>query len=67
LHILGMVQKSRTKLLEVTVAGLSDQSWEWKVVAGDEILIIGFEATRLEARVAGNAALFLTLASGWNK
>jgi hypothetical protein len=63
-----MVERSRTKLLEVTIAGLSDQSWEWRVVAGDEILIIGFEATRLEARVAGNAALFLTLdSSGWNR
>jgi hypothetical protein len=62
-----MAEKPRAKLLEVTVAGLSDQSWEWRVVAGEEILIIGHEATRLEARVAGNAALFLTLASSWNK
>ena len=52
-----MAEKPRAKLLEVTVAGLSDQSWEWRVVAGEEILIIG----------QGNAALFLTLASSWNK
>jgi hypothetical protein len=66
LHISGMTQKSRNKLLEVIVTKSSEQSWEWKVMAGEEIMVIGFESTRLEARVAGNDALFLTLAFDWN-
>jgi hypothetical protein len=61
-----MTQKSRTKLLEVIVTKSSEQYWEWKVTAGEEIMVIGFESTRLGARVAGNDALFLALTSGWN-
>jgi hypothetical protein len=66
LHISGMTQKSRTKLLEVIVTKSSEQSWEWKVVAGEEIVVVGFESTRLGASIAGNDALFLALTSGWN-
>jgi hypothetical protein len=61
-----MTQDSRTVLLEVIVTNQSGQSWEWKVVAGEEILVVGFEASQLAARVAGNDALFLTLSLGWN-
>jgi hypothetical protein len=50
----------------VIVTNQSGQSWEWKVVAGEEILVVGFEASQLAARVAGNDALFLTLSLGWN-
>ena len=61
-----MSQESRTKLLEVTVSNPSEHSWEWKVVAGEEIMIVGYESSRLAARVAGNDALFHILAAGWN-
>jgi hypothetical protein len=66
LHISEMTQNSRTNLLEVVVTKSSEQSWEWKVMAGEEILVVGFEPTRLGASVAGNDALFLALTSGWN-
>lgn len=55
------MKKSRTRLLEVIITNPSEQCWEWKVVAGAEILVVGFEATQSAARVAGNDALFLTL------
>ena len=61
-----MTQESRTKLLEVAVSNPSEHSWEWKVVAGEEIIVLGCESTRLAARAAGNDALFHILASGWN-
>jgi hypothetical protein len=62
-----MTQESRTsKLLEVAVSNQSENSWEWKVVAGEEIMVIGYEPTRLAASVAGNDALFQILALGWN-
>jgi hypothetical protein len=59
-----MTQKSRTMLLEVIVTNPEEQCWEWKVVAGEDILVVGFETTQLAARVAGNDALFLTLSLG---
>jgi primosomal replication protein N len=59
-----MTQNSHTMLLEVIVTNQGGQSWEWKVVAGEEILVVGFEATQLAARAAGNDALFLTLSLG---
>jgi hypothetical protein len=51
-------------LLEVTVAG-RDDTWEWQARAGDKLLVRGAETTRLAARLAGNDARFLILASGW--
>jgi hypothetical protein len=65
-HYWRMAQKARTGLLEVTIVGRSAASWEWQVHSGPEILICGFESTRLAASFAGNDALFLILASGWN-
>jgi hypothetical protein len=53
-------------LLEVIVAG-GDDAWEWQVRAGDKLLVSGTEATRLAARLAGNDARFLILASGWDE
>jgi hypothetical protein len=52
-------------LLEVTVAG-RDDTWEWQVRAGDKLLVSGTETTRLPARLVGNDARFLILASGWD-
>jgi hypothetical protein len=63
-HIPGMEHKHAI-LLDVTVAG-SDDAWEWQVRADDKLLVSGTEATRLAARLAGNDARFLILASGWD-
>lgn len=65
-HIPGMAQTASPKLLEVTVIGRNSHSWEWQVHAGNEIVVLGYENTRLGARFAGNDAMFLMLASGWN-
>jgi hypothetical protein len=54
--------KARTKLLEVTVTAIGPASWEWQLARGDEVLVVGFESTRMAANFAGNDALFLALA-----
>jgi hypothetical protein len=59
------MEQKHAILLEVTVAG-RDGTWEWRVCAGDRVLVSGTEATRLAARLAGNDARFLLLASGWD-
>jgi hypothetical protein len=58
--------KARTKLLEVTVTARGTTSWEWQLSRSDEVLVVGFENTRLAANFAGNDALFLALAEGVN-
>jgi hypothetical protein len=63
-HIQQMVEKSRTKLLEVAINRRSGFSWEWQVSVGEEVLVCGFESTRLSARIAAYDALFRILASG---
>ena len=61
-----MTQETRTPLLEVVVVNRSPQSWEWQVWSGDEILVVGFESTRIAAQFAGNDARFLSLAGRKN-
>jgi hypothetical protein len=61
-----MTQETRTPLLEVVVINRSPQSWEWQVWSGDEILVVGFESTRIAAQFAGNDARFLSLAGRKN-
>jgi hypothetical protein len=56
--------KATTKLLEITVTAIGPASWEWQLSRGDEVLVVGFESTRVAANFAGNDALFLTLADG---
>jgi hypothetical protein len=56
--------KATTKLLEVTVTAIGQASWEWRLSRSDEVLVVGFESTRMAARFAGNDALFLALAEG---
>ena len=56
--------KATSKLLEVTVTALGAASWEWRLSRADEILVVGFESTRMAANFAGNDALFLALAEG---
>jgi hypothetical protein len=56
--------RTPTKLLEVTVTARGAASWEWQLSRSDEILVVGFENTRMAASFAGNDALFLALADG---
>jgi predicted lipid carrier protein YhbT len=60
-----MVEKSRTRLLEVSVSPLQLR-WRWQVKAGDEVIVEGFAKGKIEARFRGNSAMFLLLALGWN-
>jgi len=64
-HIAKMAEKSRTKLLEVSVVERGPLSWEWRVHTGDDVLVCGFESSRLAARVAGYDTIFSMLAGGW--
>lgn len=65
-----MAEKCRTQLLEVAILDRTGDrkgfSWEWQIRAGDKLIVCGYEATRSGASFAGNDALFLLLASGWN-
>jgi hypothetical protein len=56
--------KATTKLLEVTVTARGLASWEWQLSRSDEVLVVGFENSRMAANFAGNDALFLALADG---
>jgi hypothetical protein len=56
--------KPTTKLLEVTVTARGETSWEWQLSRSDQVLVVGFESTRMAANFAANDALFLALACG---
>jgi hypothetical protein len=61
-----MVEKSGTRLLEVSVSRVPlRQRWRWQVKAGDKLIAEGFEKEKIKARFEGNNAMFLLLASGW--
>jgi hypothetical protein len=61
-----MVEKSGTRLLEVSVSRVPlRQRWRWQVKAGDKVIAEGFEKGKLEARFKGNSTMFLLLAAGW--
>jgi hypothetical protein len=61
-----MFELSHSKLLEVVVVGRNSNSWEWQVQSSGRVLVCGLEKTRVEARFAGNDAMFLILAAGRN-
>jgi hypothetical protein len=59
-----MVEKSRTKILEVSVIERGPQSWEWRMHTGDDVHVCGFEISRMAARFSGYDAMFQMLAAG---
>jgi hypothetical protein len=59
-----MVEKSRTRLLEVSVTHHPPR-WEWEVSSNGEPLANGFENGQVEAKFECYNALFLLLAAGW--
>ena len=62
-----MPQKSGTKLLEVKIDAVGVTSWEWRVCLGSDVLICGFESSRVAASFSGYDAMFQMLASGWKE
>jgi hypothetical protein len=62
-----MVEKYRTRLLEVSVIRHEPPHWEWQVSQGDDVLISGFENGQAEAKFEGYRAMFILLASGWHR
>jgi hypothetical protein len=59
-----MVEKSRTRMLEVSVTHRPPR-WEWEVTSNGESIANGIEKGPVEARFEGNNAMFLLLAAGW--
>ena len=59
--------KDRTRLLEVKIAALRPEQWEWQVCEDDTPIAVGFETTREMAKIKGNSALFRLLSTGLNK
>ena len=61
-----MVEKSGTRLLEVSVTPLALRwRWRWQVKAGDEVIAEGVENRQIKAQFEGSSAMFLMLAEGW--
>jgi hypothetical protein len=60
-----MVEKSRTRMLEVSVTPCPPR-WEWEVTSDGEPIANGFEPSQMEAKFEGYNAMFLLLAAGWN-
>jgi hypothetical protein len=54
-----------SRLLEVTVVSHSPSKWEWQVCDSGDIVMSGFERTRITAKHEGDGAMFLLLAEGW--
>ena len=61
-----MAEKSRSTLLEVVIQEHDIASWEWRVCSGPDLLVCGYESSRVAASFAGHDRLFLILALGWN-
>jgi hypothetical protein len=62
-----MVEKFRSRMLEVTIEALTSSRWAWQVKAGDEVVAEGCERSQIEASFEGNNALFQLLAAGWDE
>jgi hypothetical protein len=62
-----MVEKSRTRMLEVSVKADRPPRWEWRVTFNGETIANGFADGQNEAKFEGYNAMFLLLASGWDE
>jgi hypothetical protein len=56
---------ARYRILDVTVASHGTSRWEWRVCDSGDILMSGFERSRILAKHEGDSAMFLLLAAGW--
>jgi hypothetical protein len=59
-----MVEKSRTRMLEVSVTSDRSPRWEWQVTSNCEVIANGFANGRIEAMFEGYNAMFQLLAAG---
>jgi hypothetical protein len=53
-----MVEKSRSRLLEVSVTRDCPPRWEWKVISAGEVVANGFENGQVEAKFEGYSPMF---------
>jgi hypothetical protein len=60
-----MAKNTATRLLEISIVRRGPHSWEWRAFAGNEVLVCGFEASRMAARFAAYDMVFTMLAGGW--
>jgi hypothetical protein len=63
-----MVEKSRSRMLEVAVTRdrLPRWQWQWQVTENGKVIANGIEDDQVKARFEGYNAMFLLLAAGWN-
>ena len=61
-----MVEKSRTRMLEVSVTPDRPPRWQWQVTFNGEMIANGFADGQVEARFEGYNAMFQLLAAGWD-
>ena len=61
-----MLEKSRSRMLEVSVTPRVPPGWEWEVTSNGEVLANGFENGEVDAKFKGNSAMFELLAAGWS-
>jgi hypothetical protein len=63
-HICWMADKPLPRLLEVKVAALKPEWWEWQVCESDTPIVTGHATSRETAQIDGDNALFLLLSKG---
>jgi hypothetical protein len=59
-----MADKPLPRLLEVKVAALKPEWWEWQVCESDTPIMTGHATSRETAQIDGDNALFLLLSKG---
>ena len=59
-----MADKPLPRLLEVKVAALKPEWWEWQVCESDTPIMTGHATSRETAQMDGDNALFLLLSKG---
>ena len=53
------------RILDVTVVPHGSSKWKWQVCDSGDVLMSGFERSRISAKHEGDSAMFLLLAAGW--
>ena len=56
--------KNYPRLLEVKLAPIKPDRWEWQVCDSEKAIMIGYATTRETAQIDGESALFLLLSKG---
>jgi hypothetical protein len=64
LHIDGMAQAFRARLLEVSVTAQKPSKWKWGISELGLEIMYGYETSRESAQIQGDSALFELLSEG---